>query len=309
MVENNNLNPGDGDSLGNSDNKPTSIVNADGSFAENWHEKFGEENKAHLSRYNDFDALVNSHIATKKKFGRDPDSLIQVPKADSSDEVKAAFHKAAGELETVKDYKFVKSPDISAKVEIIDAQLKRWAGIAKKYHLNNEQYNGAANDYLIGIGEDVDAFDTQQAEDTEKANQEGNAVLTKIFREDSASRKVRANAVLDKYGLETIKMPDGTETTIKGMLFEENPKLLQSPWMIMLLDRFAESMSEDTLKGLTATVGVTENKIKSELAEIYTEMEGIMKEHPINFKINSRYKDLVERKHELNRQRRKKMPA
>ena len=94
-------------------------------------------------------------------------------------------------------------------------------------------------------------------------------------------------------------MPDGSETTIKGMLFEENPKLLKSPWMIMFLDKVAESLSEDTLKGLTSVTVPTSAQIDSKITEVRMEMEKIMKENPANFKNNPRFKELRDRKHEL----------
>jgi len=282
------------------DTEPTSVVNPDGTFAEDWYAKYDKADHPTLSRFNKFDDFVASHMSQRKKFGKDPDRLIEIPRDDSPDEVKAAFWKAAGEPETEEGYKFKKSPDLSEKVEVVDGQIKRFSQIAKKWHLSNAQFNGVANDYLATVGEDIDAFGNEQAEFELNANKEGNAVLNKVFRgADAASRKMRANAMLDTYGLEAINMPDGTKTTIKSMLFAENPKLLTSPWMIMLLDKVAESMSEDTIKGITLTTVPTAAQVESKIIEVRTEMAKIAKENPATFKNNPRYKELLERKHNL----------
>ena len=127
--------------------------------------------------------------------------------------------------------------------------------------------------------------------------------MNQIFKEEAGGRKVRANSLLDKYGLETVKMPDGSEVSIKAKLFEENPKLLTSPWMIMFLDKVAGSMSEDTLKGISSVTTPSGEQIESKLAEIRDEMSKIMKENPANFKVNPKYKDLLKQKHDLYQKR------
>ncbi|GAI37013.1 unnamed protein product, partial [marine sediment metagenome] len=91
-----------------------SIVNPDGSLVEGWEQKYPEGSRATLSRFKTFDDFVSSDISLREKFGhsgQDPDSLILIPKEDSPDEIKAAFYKAAGELDLADDYKFEKSKD------------------------------------------------------------------------------------------------------------------------------------------------------------------------------------------------------
>jgi hypothetical protein len=111
--------------------------------------------------------------------------------------------------------------------------------------------------------------------------------------------------LLDKYGLEAVKFPDGSSGTIKGMLLEENPNLVTSPYFLMLLDKVADSMSEDTIKGVVGTTAPTASQTDSQIVEVRTEMDKIMKENPANFRNNPRYKELKLRKHELYERKKK----
>ena len=282
----------------------TSVVNPDGTFAENWHEKYGKENEPHLSRYKDFDALVKSTIATKKKFGqygRDPDSLIELPKDDSSDEVKAAFHKARGVPETIDGYKFERSPDVPANIEISDGTLNAFKEISKRRNIPQADFNGIVNDYLVMIGKDAEAFDAEMAQEKQRKTEEGIKVLEAILGKAAKQRSAQANAILDKYGLDVIKMPDGNEGTIKGLLLEEHPDLLTSPYFTLLLDRWAQCLSPDTIRNLGDRSSSVAN-IQSQIADVRAQMDAIVEANPANFKANAKYKELTEKKRALYKQ-------
>lgn len=293
MPEPDNLPVGDPDNSGQ-----ISVVNSDGSFAENWYEKYGAENKPTLSRFKKFDDLVNSHMSQRKKFGKDPNSLVELPTDKSSDEVKAAFSKARGVPDTTDGYKFEKSLEISEKVDVNDAQISNFKDIAKKWDLDDRQFNGVVNDYLKSTGDDIIAFENQMVENDAQAIATGNKILNQMFKEEAPGRKTRANGILDKYGLNKVKMADGSEVSIKAKLFEENPKLMTSPWMIMFLDRVAGAMSEDTLKGIGTTTFDSADQVKSKLAELRAHPGYLDRNH-------AQHKDLMRQKTELY----KKMPA
>lgn len=277
-----------------------SIVNPDGSFVEGWEQKYPEGSRATLSRFKTFDDFVNSDMSLREKFGhsgQDPDSLILIPKDDSPDEVKATFYKAAGELDTADDYKFERSKDISEKVELDDAKIKGWAAIAKKHHLSQAQFLGLANDWLISVGADIDAFDLTQAQKTEQNKTDAVAMLRKKFGAGVEERILRAEALRNKYGGDVIKEADGTEKSLIQKLEEENPNLKTSPWMRMLFDNIAESLSEDTLKGITAVTTPTTGQIDAKIAEIRANPALVDKRHPDFKRLNQDLEDLYKRKH------------
>jgi len=277
-----------------------SVVNPDGSFVEGWEQKYPEGSRATLSRFKTFDDFVNSDMNLREKFGhsgQDPDSLILIPKEDSPDEVKAAFWKAAGELDTADDYKFERSKDISEKVELNDAKIKDWAAIAKKHHLSQAQFLGLANDWLISVGADIDAFDLAQAQKTEQSKAGALVVLRKKLGADVEKRVARAEALRNYYGNDVIKEDDGTEKSLIQKLEEENPNLKTSPWMRMLFDNIAESLSEDTLKGLTTVTAPTTGQIEAKIAEIRANPALIDKKHPQFKALNDELTELYKRKH------------
>ncbi len=294
---------GDGDGDGTGDKKgggdAKSPVNTDGSFVENWHEKYGKENKATLSRFKTMDEFVTSHVSLRGKLGKNPDAMIEMPTNKSSKETWAEFHKRRNVPDTAEGYEFKKSDKISAKVELNDAGILNYKNIAKKWNFSPRQFNGAVNDYLVSMGADLDTFDTNMAEKKEARKTEGIKVWNQAFKGEAAARKAAANAVLDKYGLDTIKMPDGTESSIKGELFTSHPELLESPYFLMLLDKVRGAMSEDTLKGFGPTTGPTSEQNKTKLAEIRSEMSKIEKDMPINFRNDPKWKNLQESKHSI----------
>ncbi len=284
---------------------PTSVVNADGSFTENWTESESYKADAEtLSRYKTLPDLTKSLMDTKRKFGKNPDSLIEIPTEHSSDEVKAAFKKANGVPDNVDAYEYTLSDELAVKLGPL--QDERMAKIKKFAHeelgLSPAKFTKLLDFYHNDLSGGIDAFGATQLENEQKATVEGNAVLAKTFLDDAANRKLDANAILNKYGMKVIKMPDGSEATIKGMLLEENPKLLTSPYMIMFLDNVRQVLSEDTMKGIRDSSPTTMANTKTQIAEVRSRMDKIIKENPSNFKGNVEFKDLEKRKTELYKQ-------
>lgn len=266
--------------------EPTSPVNADGSYVENWYDKFGEENKAHLSRYKTHDDLVNSHIATKKKFGKNPDALVEIPTENSSDEVKAAWAKAHNVPET---YEYKLSDEMAVKLGPLDE--KKMAALrefGKSKNWSQADFKDVLNFYHNSMSEDIDAFGQQTTKEAAEAAEKGKAELKKLWLSDYDAKVQRAQQVMEKYG--------GVDAVAEA-------NLQNSPTMIKFLDNIAESMSEDTLKGLGPPTGPTAANINSQINDIRTQMDVITKENPVNFKSNAKYKELVERKRKLYKQK------
>ncbi|MHC4121938.1 MAG: hypothetical protein ACYSSI_00060 [Planctomycetota bacterium] len=270
---------------------PVSAVNADGSFVENWHDKFGEENKAHLSRYKTFDDLVNSHVATKKKFGKNPDSLIEIPTEHSSDKVKAAWKKAKGTPDSIDAYEYTLSDEMAVKLgPIDDKKMSAFKEFAHKQEWSPQQFKDALDFYHTNIASEIDAFGELTTKQTAEAAEKARTELKQLWLGEYDTKVQRAQSVMEKYG--------GVDAVAEA-------NLQNSPKMIKFLDNIAESMSEDTLKGLDASSTVTTANIKTQIAEIRTQMDKIIKENPSNFKGNVEFRDLQKRKTELYKQMKK----
>ncbi len=269
--------------------EPVSVVNADGSFAENWNDKFGEENKAHLSRYKTFDDLVNSHIATKKKFGKNPDTLIEIPSETSSDEVKAAFRKAKGMPDNTDSYEYTLPDEMAVKLgSVDDKKMTAFREFAHKQEWSPKQFKDALDFYHTNVAADVDtseiAFNEQRAVSIE-ANK---AELKKEWLGDYQTNVDEAQSIMVRYG---------------GVDAVAELDLQNSPTLIKFLNNISKHMNPDAIKGQDAASVTTAANIKTQLADIYEEIAKVVKENPANFKGNAKYKELVERKHELNKQR------
>ena len=265
--------------------EPTSIVNPDGSFAEKWSEKYGADNQAHLSRYKDIDSLVKSHIDTKKKFGKNPDSLVEIPTDTSSDEVKAAWRKAHNAPATKADYKYALSDDMAIKLGPVDEKkLDAFRDYAYGKNWSNADFQDALDFYHNNMLMDVDSAGNILAEHQNAAAEATRTELKKEWLDGYDDRVQRAQQVMEKYG---------------GVDAVSEANLQNSPNFIKFLDNIASAMSEDTLKGVTNNIAPTASNIKSQINDLRIEMDKIAKESPVNYKASAKYKELTERKHEL----------
>ena len=269
---------------------PVSIVNADGSYADNWYEKYGKENEAHLSRYKTHDDLVNSHIATKRKFGKDPNTLIEIPTEHSSEEVRAAFRKASGVPDTTDDYKYTLSDELAVKLgPLQDDKMEKVRKFAhKELGLSPDKFVKLLDFYHSEVASDIDLFGQQTTEQAAKDAEKTKAELRKMdgwrSEEEYNAKVQRAQSVMEKYG---------GEEAVAELNLQNNIK------MIKLFDSIAESMSEATLKGTTSSSASSVANINSQIIEIRSQMDAVIKENPVNFKNNSKYKELTQRKSEL----------
>ncbi len=271
---------------GNGSGDQTSLVNPDGSFVDNWHGKYGKENEGHLSRYKNLDALVNSHIATKKKFGRDPDTLVEIPTETSSDEVKAAWAKAHGVPE---EYEYALSDEMAVKLgPLNDKKMEALREFGKSKNWSQADFKDVLDFYHKNISDDLDSYEITNNEQLVEAQEKGKAELRKEKgwqSEGEYNNKVfLANALMRKYGGEEAVASFNAQN---------------SPTMAKFLNNMVGAMSEDTLKGLGPSTVQLSADIDSQMADVRSQMDAIIKENPFNFKINSKFKDLKKKKTEL----------
>ena len=267
------------------------IVNPDGTFSENWAEKYGQDHQPHLSRYKDLDSLVKSHINTKSKLGKDPERLVEIPDENSPEEVKQAWRKAHGVPESKDEYKYEMPDEMAIKIGPVDEKkMDAFKDFADKKGWSKQDFSDALDFYYNTVLMDVGTAEQTLNEQRQKAKEEAEALLKKEWRDGYDDRVARAQSVMEKFG---------------GIDAVERANLQNSPEMIKFLDNIAEAMSEDTLKGTKADIAPTSSNIKSQINDIRQEMNRIQKENPVNYKANLKYKELMDRKHELY----KMMPA
>lgn len=298
---------------GRKENDMPDIIQEDGSFVEGWHESYDESFHPTLSRIKTFSDLVTSHMDTKKKLGEageklgaDPSRVLIIPGDNASDTVKAEFYRRLGVPDDPDGYKYERNPKLSDKIAITDDRRKVHAKIAKKWGLTNKQFNGLLNDNLSLIDEDIAAYEKdaeetaiQKAKDDEEAARQeyenGNNEISKLFGEDKDTRLKQANDILKAYAQTEIKNLKGEVTgTVGEKLFNMFPKLENSPWMVMLIDRIAQDFGEDKIGKLTSGVFTTPKTISAQLDELRDSPENAFydKSHP-------KHKEIMERRDAL----------
>ena len=270
--------------------EPVSVVNADGNFAENWTERFDEADREHLSRYKTFDEFGKAHMSLTRKYKKDPDTMVEIPRAGSSDEVKAAWRKAGGVPDAVDAYEYKLSDELAVKLGPLKddkmAAIREFAH--KELELTPTKFTKLLDFYHTNIAGDIDAadisFNEQKVSDAAASKVELRTKDGWRSEEEYKAKVLRANAVMRKYG--------GEEAV-------EEFNAQNSPKMAVFLDNIAESMSEDTLKDLGPSIGSTRANIDSQITEIRGQMDVIIKENPSNFRGNIKFKELMTRKSEL----------
>jgi len=262
---------------GGPDNSGTSVIDDKGNFVENWADNYPEEDRATLSRFKKFDDLITSHMKNRRMLNKDPDSLVEIPSETSSDEVKAEFHRRRGVPDDEKGYKYKRSKDLSDNIDIDDEKIAAFAQIAKKHNMTPSQFNGIVNDYLALVDKDIAKFDLLQQDRNKKDFEKADAALKKKFGKSYDERVARANMILRKY---------------EGQNFVAKHGLENSPEMTEFLDRIAEDMSEDRIKGLTGVTVPTPSQVDSKIKELRAHPAYLDRKHP-------QHKDYVNQVREL----------
>lgn len=271
----------DGNPNGGPGNSGTSIVNADGNFVENWSEKYDEADRPTLSRFTKFDDFVKSHMTLRRQFNKDPDTLVEIPSETSSDEVKTEFHRRRGVPDTVEGYKYERSKELSDNIEIDDGKVAAFAQIAKKHNMTPAQFNGIVNDYLALVDKDISNFDLIQQDKKQKDFEAADAALKKKFGKAYDEKVARANVLLRKY---------------EGQDFVAKHGLENSSEMTEFLDRIAEDMSEDRIKGLTGVTTPTPTQVTAKIAELRAHPAHMDRNHPQHKEVQSQLTELYKKK-------------
>ena len=143
--------------------EPTSVVNPDGSFIENWTD--GEAYKADaetLSRYKSLPDLAKGFMDTKRKFSKNPDTLVEIPTENSSDEVRAAYRKARGVPDKMDAYEYALSDEMAVKLgPLRDDVMAKVREHAHKQGWTPSEFKANLDLYHSIMSEDIDAYSQQ----------------------------------------------------------------------------------------------------------------------------------------------------
>ena len=283
----------DGDGGDGGGGGDTGFVGSDGTFNDGWTNGDAfKENAASLSVFKNVTDLANSYVATKKKFGKNPDALVEIPSDTSGDDVRAAFRKANGVPETVDGYAYDYSDDFATKLGPISdermAALKDFSH--KELGLSPAKFQKMLDFYHTNVSSDLDLGNAQMKEMTDQRFDEGTAILKSQWLDGTDDRTAAALAHLQKYGEIEVKDKDGNTINPLEKLFEEAPQLKQSPWLTMIMDSMASKMGEASRVGGGDTGALSLEGINSQIAAINDRQTAIRKENPVNFKGNQEFK-------------------
>jgi len=273
----------------------TGFVSQDGTFNDGWTGR--EEFKANadtLSRYKNVTDLANSHMELRRKFGKDPNSMAEIPNETSSDDVKAAWRKANDIPETVDEYKYDYSDDFATKLGPLDdkkmASVKEFAH--KELGLSNARFQKLMDFYHTNISGDIDASSASFEEQKQTAFDNGMAILNREWLEGTEDRTSAALEFLQKHGEFEVRDKEGNMVNPLEMLFAEAPGLKTSPWLAMIADNMAQAMNEDTLHGGQGSSTATSLEgINTQIADLRSEQSAIRAASPVNYKNDPKFKD------------------
>ncbi len=269
------------------------FVGSDGTFNDGWtgRDEFKDDADT-LGRYKTVGELAKGHMELRKKFSKNPDTMVEIPSEGSDDAVRAAFARANGVPETVDEYKYEYSDDFAAKLGPLDdtkiGAIKEFAH--KELGLSNAKFQKLLDFYHTNTSSDTDAFNTELKESTNQRFEAGTALLKAQWLDGTDDRTKAALAHLQKYGEFEVKGADGENVNPLEKLLEEAPQLKQSPWLTMIMDNMAKKMGEAGRKGGGDAGALSLDGINTQIADIRAKQNAIRKTNPVNFKGDPEFK-------------------
>jgi hypothetical protein len=273
-----------------------SVLNAEGNFTDEFYGSHGEENREYLSRYKKPTDLSKANVELRKKFSKNPDSMVEIPSETSSDEVRAAWSKAHNRPETQDLYEYTLSDEHATKLgPLVDDKMAAFREFGHKKNWSQQDFADVLDFYHNNAATEVDGMEASMAEMTNQRFEEGTAVLEGQWLEGKDERTAAALAHLQKYGEIEIKGKDGEMINPLEKLFEEAPQLKQSPWLTMIMDNMAQKMGEAGRKGGGDTGALSIDGINSQITDIRAKQKVIRDANPVNFKGDAQFKDFEQK--------------
>lgn len=218
---------------------PIGLVNDKGEFSEKFLEHFDEGDRPTLERFakTGLKSMGKSYADLQRQF-RSPDDYVKMPKDDSSDEEKAAFHKRRGVPDTADaaGYKY-EMPEGLPECITSDDEMALYYQMAKDANLTSGQFKKMADGHFANIIKVIADADAKAEELNNQAYDAANMKLNKVFGSGKAKeqRILRANAVMRHYM---------GEEAVASLKAENNPL------MTMFIDRIAQDMAPARIEGI-----------------------------------------------------------
>jgi hypothetical protein len=279
--------PDPGGGGGGGDPAPVALVDHEGKFTEKYLEHFDEGDRGTLERFKEtgLKSMGKSYADLQRQF-RSPDDFVKMPKEDSSDEEKAAFHKRRGVPDEAKDYPKYEIPEVLTNVSTSDEEQEYYNNLFKKANLTPAQRKIMADghyEYLNKFLGDAAAKD-QEARD--QAFDAADIVLNRKFGSGQAKdqRILRANAIMRHYG---------GEEAVASLNAENNP------FMTLFLDRIAQDMAPARIEGImkgSSSLTPTNTDIDQKMADLRKKPGYFDRNHPD-------YQSLMKQRESLTLQR------
>lgn len=262
------------------------IVNPEGQFAEGWKSQLEDEqlqSSKSLDKFQTVQDMAKSYVNMEKKFGKDPDKLVELPSENASDEVKAEFYKRLGVPDDPSEYGFEKSTELPEDIEVDDQLLEGAKQLAHKYNMPKEAFSGLVNDWLQLEQQSIQEKQKQVQQELDSEYESSVNSLRKEWGDDYDRRVNRANRLLTQFA--------GEEAV-------EELGLSNSPKMVQFLDKVADSMSEDKLEGSGTNPLPTPAQVESKISELMAHPAYMNKKHPEHKNITDQISNLFKRKAE-----------
>ncbi len=275
---------------------PVSVLSDDGNFTDDFHGSHGEENREYLSRYKTPSSLAKANVELRKKFSKNPDTMVEIPSDASGDDVRAAWGKAHGRPETQDLYEYSLSDDHATKLgPLDDNKMAAFREFGHKKNWSQQDFADVLDFYHTNMASDVDSGAVQMEDMNNQRFDAGNDILKGQWLDGTADRTAAALEHLQKYGEIEVKGAGGEMINPLAKLFEEAPQLKQSPWLTMIMDNMASKMGEAGRKGGGGDGALSVDGINSQVSDLRNQMAAIRNENPVNFKGNPQFKNLESR--------------
>ena len=230
--------------------QPTSIIDSEGNFAENWRESLPEDIRGEsiFDRVKDFNGMAKSLAHAERMIGKDK---IVIPNENSSDEEWAAWNKAHGTPESADLYEFNMPEGVEANPDI----TSKAAPLFHELGLNQKQVDG-----LVGFYEGLRAEAGQMMEaQSETAMQELHESLLSEWGNAFEQKKHLGNVALTEAA--------GGDAEFQERIsqkFGNDPDFIKA--MSNLGSKFAEHGAVPSKLNVADTPDVIEGKIKDLMA-------------------------------------------
>ena len=255
--------PGGGDPnpnpSGGNGGPPVALVDHEGKFTEKYLEHFDEGDRGTLERFKGtgLKSLGKSYADLPRQF-RSPDDFVKMPKEDSSDEEKAAFHKRRGVPDEAKDYPKYEIPEGLTNVSTTPEEQEAYNELFKRANLTPTQRKVMADGHYEYLNKVFGEAEAKKVELDNQAFDAADIVLNRKFGSGQAKdqRVLRANAIMRHYG---------GEEAVSSLNAENNPH------MTLFLDRIAQDMAPARIEGImkgSSSLTPTNTDIDVKMAEL-----------------------------------------